>query len=224
MAYNDLGGSMKFKHGKNLIIKDKRSIYIDKTVVIGDNVTIYENNRIMGNSVIGDNVVIYPGCFLKDTTVGNNSNLDSVKSESAQVGNDCNIGPYARLRPNAEIKDGAKVGNFVEIKNAVIGEGSKVSHLAYVGDAVVGKDCNIGCGAIFVNYNGKIKNRITVGNNCFIGSNCNLIAPVVINDNSYICAGTTITENVNEDDFVIGRVRQQVKENRAHEYLKNKGE
>ena len=211
---------MKFKHGKNLIIKDKRSIYIDKTVVIGDNVTIYENNRIMGNSVIGDNVVIYPGCFLKDTTVGNNSNLDSVKSESAQVGNDCNIGPYARLRPNAEIKDGAKVGNFVEIKNAVIGEGSKVSHLAYVGDAVVGKDCNIGCGAIFVNYNGKEKNRSVVGDGVFIGSNVNVIAPVSISNGSYVCAGTTITVNTEVDDFVIGRVKETIKPGYSIKYRK----
>ena len=113
-----------------------------------------------------------------------------------------------------------KVGNFVEIKNANVGDGTKVSHLAYVGDADVGENCNIGCGAIFVNYNGKSKSRTKVGNNSFIGSNCNIIAPVNIEKNTYVCAGTTITENVNEDDFVIGRVRQVVKENRAHEYLK----
>ena len=212
---------MKFKHGKNLVIKDKRSVFIDKTVIVGDNVTIYENNRISGNCVIGNNVTIYPGCFLVDTDVGDNVNLNSVNSESAVIEENCQVGPFARLRPNAVIKSGAKIGNFVEIKNAIIGKGSKVSHLAYVGDATVGENCNIGCGAIFVNYNGKSKNKILVGDNCFIGSNCNLIAPLTINDNSYICAGTTVTE----DDFVIGRVRQQVKENRAHEYLKTvKGE
>ena len=113
-----------------------------------------------------------------------------------------------------------KVGNFVEIKNATIGNGSKVSHLAYVGDAKIGKNCNIGCGAIFVNYNGKIKQVSVVGDDCFIGSNCNVIAPVKIEDKSYICAGTTITEDVNSGDFVIGRVRQVVKENRAKDYLK----
>ena len=112
-----------------------------------------------------------------------------------------------------------------EIKNAVIGKGSKVNHLAYVGDAEIGENCNIGCGAIFVNYNGKIKQKSIVKDNCFIGSNCNIIAPVVIEDNSYICAGTTVTKDVKNGDFVIGRVRQEVKENLAKKYLKEfKGE
>ena len=113
------------------------------------------------------------------------------------------------------------IGNFVEIKNSTLGEGTKACHLAYVGDADIGKNVNIGCGAIFVNYNGRTKSRSKVGDNCFIGSNANVIAPVEIEDNSYVCAGTTVTEKVNSDDFVIGRVRQEVKKNRAHDYLKN---
>ena len=136
--------------------------------------------------------------------------------------------PLGRIVIKGNVKCQTGVGSLkyrilstrVEIKNAVIGKGSKVSHLAYVGDADIGEGCNIGCGAIFVNYNGREKNRTTVGDNCFIGSNCNVIAPLVIESNSYVCAGTTLTENVKSDDFVIGRVRQQVKENRAHEYLK----
>ena len=94
--------------------------------------------------------------------------------------------------------------------------------MAYVGDATVGKNCNIGCGAIFVNYNGRSKSRTVVGDNCFIGSNCNIIAPVNIESDSYICSGTTVTDSVKTDDFVIGRVRQQVKTGRAHDYLKIK--
>ena len=108
-----------------------------------------------------------------------------------------------------------------EIKNATIGKGTAASHLAYVGDADIGQYCNIGCGAIFVNYNGKDKNRTIVEDNCFIGSNCNVVAPVHIKKGSYICAGTTITIDTNEDDFVIGRSRETVKANRAHLYLKN---
>lgn len=211
---------MKVKHGKNFILKNKRSIFIDSTVVIGDNVTIYENNRIEGYCEIKDGAVIMPNCYLKDTVVGCNSVINASQCEMATVGDNCSVGPFARLRPNAKIENCAKIGNFVEIKNAVIGEGTKVSHLAYVGDAEVGKNCNIGCGAIFVNYNGKSKNKTIVGDGCFIGSNCNLIAPLNISEKSYICAGTTVTENVNVDDFVIGRVRAQVKENRAHQYLK----
>lgn len=212
---------MSFKSGENLNILDAKSVFIDDSVIIGKNVTIYENNRISGNSVIGDNVTIFPNCFIKNTVVGDGSTVNFSQTEDAVIGKNVSIGPFARLRPKAEIKDNAKIGNFVEIKNAVIGENSKVCHLAYVGDADVGKNCNIGCGVIFVNYNGKTKCRSTVGDNCFIGSNCNVIAPVTIDSDCYICAGTTVTENVNSDDFVIGRVRQQVIENRAHRYLKS---
>ena len=111
-----------------------------------------------------------------------------------------------------------KIDNLAD--RVKIGEGTKVSHLAYVGDAELGRGCNIGCGAIFVNYNGKTKSRTVVGDNSFIGSNCNVIAPVNIAKNSYICAGTTVSEDVAEGDFVIGRVRQQTKSGGAYKYLK----
>ncbi len=210
------------KHGKNFVVKNKRSVFIGKSVKIGNNVTIYENNRIEGDTVIGDNVTILPNCLIRNTIIDDGSTINYSQCEDAVVGKDCSVGPFARLRPKARLSDQVKIGNFVEIKNANIGKGSKVSHLAYVGDADVGKDCNIGCGAIFVNYNGREKNRTIVGDECFIGSNCNVIAPVEIQSRSYICAGTTITDNVKTDDFVIGRVRQEVKENRAHNYLKEK--
>ena len=207
---------------KNLTLKDEKSIFIDDTVIIGENVIIYENNRIEGNTVIGNNVVLLPNNYIVDTVIGDGTTVNYSQSEKATVGKNCSIGPFSRLRPNADIGDNAKIGNFVEIKNAVIGDGTKVSHLAYVGDAAVGKNCNIGCGAIFVNYNGRSKSRTFVGDNCFIGSNCNIIAPVNIESDSYICAGTTVTDSVKTDDFVIGRVRQQVKTGRAHDYLKIK--
>ncbi len=212
---------MKFKKGKNLILKDKKSIFIGKDVVIGNNVTIYENNRLEGKTEILDGVTLLPNNYIVDSVIGENSLINYSQIDNSIVKNDVNVGPFSRLRPHSVIESGAKIGNFVEIKNATIGKGSKVSHLAYVGDAEIGEDCNIGCGAIFVNYNGKIKQKTIVKDNCFIGSNCNVIAPVTIEANSYICAGTTITQNVNEDDFVIGRVRQEVKQKRAHEYLKN---
>ena len=211
---------MKFKYGKNLTLKDKRTVFIDSTVILGDDVTIYENNRIEGDTIIRSGAVIMPGCFIRNCEIGQNSVINSSQLEDSTVGNNCNIGPFARLRPNSVLKDNVKIGNFVEVKNATIGNGSKISHLAYVGDAIIGADCNVGCGAIFVNYNGRAKHKTTVGDNCFIGSNCNVIAPVKIDSKAYICAGTTVTEDIKSDDFVIGRVRQQIKENRAHEYLK----
>lgn len=215
---------MIFKNKKNLKLMDKKSIFIGKDVVIGNNVTIYENNRIEGKTVIGDNVVLLPNNYIIDTVIGNGTVMNYSQSEQAECGENCKIGPFSRLRPKAKLGNNVHVGNFVEIKNANVGDGTKANHLAYVGDCDVGKDCNIGCGAIFVNYNGRAKNRTVVGDNCFIGSNCNVIAPVEIESDSYICAGTTITDKVNKDDFVIGRVRQIVKENRAHNYLKEKKE
>ena len=227
---NDLYTILKFRvifrrcsmygNRKNLVLKDEKSIFIDETVFIGDNVTIYENTRIEGKCKICDGAVIYPGCFIKDSIIGEHSTVDASRLDGAVVEADASVGPYARLRPGARIGKGARIGNFVEIKNASIGEGTKVSHLAYVGDADVGRFCNVGCGAIFVNYDGRSKHRTTVGDNSFIGSNCNVIAPVNIGKNSYIVAGTTVTSDVSEDDFVIGRVRQENKPRRAHDYLK----
>ena len=213
---------MKFQRGKNLDLKDKKSIFIDNNVIIGDNVTIYENNRIIGNTVIANNSIIFPGCFIVDAKIGESTKIYSSHIEQAEIGKQCIIGPFARLRKGTKLHEKVKVGNFVEIKNSDIGDGSKINHLAYVGDVDMGKDCNVGCGAIFVNYNGREKNRSIVGDECFIGSNCNIIAPVKIESRSYICAGTTVTNDVKTNDFVIGRVRQQVKENCADKYLKQK--
>ena len=208
------------KSGKDLILMDSSSIFIDERAVIGDGVTVYENNRIEGACVIGDGAVLMPGNYIKDSTVGKGTTVDASRIEGAVVGSGASIGPYAHLRAGAVIGDGVRIGNFVEIKNATVGEGSKVAHLSYVGDADIGRGCNIGCGVIFVNYNGKSKNRSTVGDNCFIGSNCNVIAPVTVEKNSYICAATTVSERVREGDFVIGRSRQENKTGRAYEYLK----
>ena len=206
--------------GKELRLMDAKSIFIDESVVIGEGVTVYENNRIEGECVIGNGAVIYPGNFIKNSRIGSGTTVDSSRIESATVGDGVSIGPYARLRPGAQVMDGAHIGNFVEVKNATVGRGTKVGHLAYVGDADIGDGCNIGCGAIFVNYDGRAKHRTTVGDNSFIGSNCNIIAPVRIGKNSYIAAGTTVTEEVSEGDFVIGRVGQTVKPKRAEKYLK----
>lgn len=140
--------------------------------------------------------------------------------QDSYVDSGTSIGPFARLRPGCKIGKKCKIGNFVEIKNSTIGDGTKISHLAYVGDAIVGKNCNIGCGVIFANYNGRLKNTIEVGDNVFIGSNCNLIAPLKIESNIYICAGTTVTQNLLEGDFVIGRCKEVIKPNKAKQYLK----
>ena len=197
---------------------NKKSCFIDKQVQIGKNVTIYENNHLEGNCIIGDNCTLLPNNFIKDCIIAENCTLHSSVMENSTADKSCTIGPFARIRPNSVIGQNCKIGNFVEIKNSSIGSGTKISHLAYVGDSEIGKDCNIGCGVIFANYDGKNKHKIKVGNHVFIGSNCNIIAPVKISANSYICAGTTITENVGNGDFVIGRIKQENKPNRAKKY------
>ena len=207
-------------HGENLKLFDPSSTFIDERAVIGRDVTVYERVRIEGACVIGDGCVIMPDSYIRESTLGTGVRIDASRLEGAVVGDRATVGPYAHLRQGSIIDSGARIGNFVEIKNAHIGEGTKVSHLSYVGDADIGKGCNIGCGAIFVNYNGREKNRSTLEDNCFIGSNCNIIAPVTVRKNSYICAGTTLSSDTSDGDFVIGRSRPEFKRGRAYEYLK----
>lgn len=212
-----------FKRRKlGLKLIGKQSIYIDKTVTIGKNVTIYPNNIIKGSTVIGDNVTLLPNNYIVDSNISENAVIEYSYIEESSVGEFSHIGPYSRLRPKAKIGKNCKIGNFVEVKNSNIGNGTKASHLAYIGDADVGENCNIGCGAIFVNYNGKAKNRSMVGNDCFVGSNVNVIAPVNLADGTYVCAGSTITIDTEPKDFVIARSRETIKHNYADRYKKEK--
>lgn len=194
--------------------------FVDDLAEIADDVFIYPNVYIWGKCKIGSGTVIYPNTTIENSEIGENCVIKSSYIEDSVIKNNVSIGPFAHIRPHSVIENDCKIGNFVEIKASSLGQGTKASHLAYIGDADVGKKCNIGCGAIFVNYNGKSKNRTTVGDNCFVGSNCNIVAPVKIAKNSYICAGTTLTVDTECDDFVIGRCRETIKQNRAHNYLK----
>ena len=198
---------------------NKKSCSIGKNVKIGKNVTIYENNHIEGNCVIGDNVTLFPNNFIDSCVIQSGSIIQNSHMEKSEIGKSCKIGPFARIKANSKIGDNCKIGNFVEIKNSFIGDATKISHHAYVGDAQVGKNCNIGCGVIFANYDGKNKNKTEVGDNVFIGSNCNLIAQLKIDNNAYVSAGTTVTENVNKNEFVIGRVKQVNKINKKNRYI-----
>ena len=129
-------------------------------------------------------------------------------SIDSTVGENTTVGPYAYLRPNSNIGNNVKIGDFVEVKNATIGDGSKASHHSYIGDADVGENVNIGCGVVFVNYDGSTKARVEVGDNVFLGCNSNLVSPLKINSNSYIAAGSTITDEVKENSLAIARARQ----------------
>ena len=197
---------------------NKKSCYIGKGVKFGKNVVIYENNHLEGNIFIGDDTVLLPNNIIINPQIGKNCTITSSMIDSSVIKDNIAIGPFARLRPKSVIENECKIGNFVEIKNSTIGRGCKISHLAYVGDCDMGANCNVGCGVIFANYDGKKKQRSTVGNHVFIGSNCNIIAPVTLKDDSYICAGTTITKNVEQGDLAIGRARQENKTGYAKKY------
>lgn len=192
--------------------------YISPQTTMGQDCQIGEYVCLLGKCVLGNNVTIEPFTIIRDSCIGDNTIITSSDITECTIGQNNHIGPYARLRPHTKTMQNVKIGNFVEIKNSTLEDGVKVNHLAYVGDAYIEKYCNIGCGVIFANYNGKEKNISHVGKHCFIGSNCNVIAPVTLAKNTYICAGTTITHDTNPNDFVIGRSYTTTKPNLAKKY------
>ena len=192
----------------------RKNVYIGKDVILGKNVVLESNVSIDGNSKICDGAKICSGSVLLDTVVGENCIIKhSVVSNSA-IGKRCKIGPFSHIRPGCVLGNDVKVGAFVEIKASLVGNGTKIPHLAYVGDAEIGEMVNVGCGVVFANYDGKTKKKAKIGNNVFIGCNVNIVAPVNIADDTYICAGTTVTKDTEDGDFVIGRVRQENKKRR----------
>ena len=159
---------------------------------------------------IGKNVTINPYVVISSKVkIGNNVTINSFSHlEDCKIKNKVNIGPYARIRPGTTLEEGSKIGNFVEIKKSIIGKKSKVNHLSYVGDSEIGKDVNIGAGTITCNYDGVKKHKTKIKNNVFVGSNSSLIAPVTINENSIIGAGSVITKNVGKKSLTLTRTDQ----------------
>lgn len=192
---------------------DKNNCYIDECVDIGDGSVIYPGVVIEGNCVIGSNCIIGPGCFIKNSNIGDNCHVYCSHIFNSNVENSVHVGPYAFIRDGVSVADGCRIGSFVEVKNSSIDYGSKVSHLSYIGDASIGSDINIGGGVIIANYDGVKKNRTLVGNGCFIGSNCTLVAPVSIGENSVVGASSCITDDVPSNSLSIARTRQVNKKN-----------
>ncbi|WP_413727444.1 bifunctional UDP-N-acetylglucosamine diphosphorylase/glucosamine-1-phosphate N-acetyltransferase GlmU [Sodalis sp. RH19] len=175
----------------------------------GRDVTIDTNVIIEGRVSLGNNVVIGTGCVLKDCDIGDNVVVSPYTvMDQARLRADCTVGPFARLRPGAELEEGAHVGNFVEMKKARLGRGSKAGHLSYLGDAEIGAGVNIGAGTITCNYDGANKHQTVIGDDVFVGSDTQLVAPVTIGNGATIGAGTTVTRSVAENELVLSRVRQ----------------
>ncbi|WP_041521934.1 bifunctional UDP-N-acetylglucosamine diphosphorylase/glucosamine-1-phosphate N-acetyltransferase GlmU [Gilvimarinus agarilyticus] len=179
-------------------------------LIAGRDVEIDINVVIEGKVELGDKVKIGPNCVISNSVIAANSEIKANSIlEDAVVAEGCVIGPYARLRPGTVLKNGAKVGNFVETKKAVIGEGSKVNHLSYIGDCEMGARVNVGAGTITCNYDGVNKFTTTIGDDVFVGSNSALVAPVTLGDTSTVGAGSVVTRDVAADELTVARARQR---------------
>lgn len=195
-----------------VILIDPKATYIESGVEIGEGTTIYPGCYLQKGTKIGRGCTLLPNCRLSGAIVGDHVTIESSVLLDCQVGDGTTVGPFAYIRPGTAIGKRCRVGDFVEIKNSLIGDGTKVSHLTYVGDSDLGKNINLGCGVVFVNYDGKRKQRSVIEDNAFIGCNTNVIAPVKVGEEAYVAAGATITEDVPKGALYIGRARGVIKE------------
>ena len=191
---------------------DIRTAYIDEGVTIGAGTVIYPCVVIEGDVTIGENCTIGQNSRIKDSVIGDDTSIQSSVILESKVGSGTSVGPFAYLRPNSEVGDGCKVGDFVEIKNSKLGDGAKAAHLTYVGDSDVGERVNLGCGVVFVNYDGSRKYRSVVEDGAFIGCNVNLVSPVHVGKDAYIAAGSTITEDVPDGALYVARAKSRTLE------------
>ena len=193
-----------------ITLADPARIDIRGHLTHGKDIFIDINTVIEGNVSIGNNVSIGANCVIKDSKIADDVVILPMSIlDNTSVGKESKVGPYARLRPGAVLSDNTHIGNFVEIKKSFIGVGSKVNHLTYIGDSLVGKNVNIGAGTITCNYDGANKHQTIIGDDVFVGSATQLVAPVKIGKNATIGAGSTITTDVSEDELAITRVKQK---------------
>lgn len=193
------------------------------TTNIGQGSVIYPNTRICSKTKIGKDVVIEDGCIINNSIIEDGVHLKAYTYlTDAQVRKEAKVGPMAQLRPGSDIGEGSKLGNFVEVKKSKLDKKVSVSHLSYVGDAEIGEGVNIGCGFITCNYDGANKHKTVIGEGSFIGSDCQMIAPVKIGKNAYVGSGSTINKDIPDDAFAIARERQVTKEGMAKKFIKKK--
>jgi len=199
---------------QGLGLKDPARFDCRGNLSFGKDCEVDVNVVIEGEVTLGNNTTIAPNCVIKNTKIGDNVViLPNSVIEDATIGNGASIGPFARIRPQANIGENAKIGNFVEVKKSTIGKGSKVSHLSYVGDTIMGSNVNIGAGVITCNYDGANKHQTTIEDGAFVGSDTQLIAPVTIGKNATVGAGSTITKDVPEDQLCLSRSKQTTLKN-----------
>lgn len=197
---------------EGVTIMDPATTYIDDDVKVGRDTIIYPMTWLEHGTVIGEECEIGPNVRFQDVKCGNRVMGQFIYAHECQIDDDVKLGQFVHLRPNTHLFEGVKIDNFIEVKNSNIGKGSKLPHLSYIGDCDMGENVNMGCGTITVNYDGKKKHRTKIGNNAFVGCNSNLVAPVTIEDDAYIAAGSTITKTAPKGKLSIARARQTVVE------------
>ncbi|MDD6816181.1 MAG: UDP-N-acetylglucosamine diphosphorylase [Firmicutes bacterium] len=191
---------------------DLYAAYIDEEVEIGRGTVIGPCVTLKGNTVIGENCIIGQNSRVENCRIADEVEIQSSVLLDSSVGEETKVGPFAYVRPGSRVGAHCKVGDFVEIKNSSFGDGSKASHLTYIGDSDVGSGVNLGCGVVFVNYDGTNKYRSTVEDGAFIGCNSNLVSPVTVGAGAYIGAGSTVTEDVEADALYVARAKGVTKE------------
>lgn len=200
-------------------IEDPDATYISPDVTIGPDTIICANSTILGKCEMGNSNIIGPNTYLQNVKIGNHNEIVFSHIVDSNIKNNSKIGPFARMRGGTIIEGDAKIGNFVEMKNAHIEKGAKVAHLTYIGDTHVGEKTNVGCGTVIANYDGVNKFHTEIGKNCFIGSGTIIVAPLTVEDNAFTAAGSTITKNVLNDEMAIERAPQVNIPNGASRFL-----
>ena len=191
-------------------ILDPARVWIEDQVEVGADTELYPDVALLGATVVGRGCVLHQGAWLRDTVLADGVVVEPYSVlDGARVGAGCRVGPFARLRPGTVLAAGARVGNFVEVKNSRLGEGAKANHLAYLGDAEVGAHANIGAGVVTCNYDGVTKHPTAIGDGAFVGSDTMLVAPVEVGAEASTAAGSVITQDVPPGALAVGRSKQR---------------
>ena len=195
---------------------DPLSVFVSARAQFSGPCSLGSNLQILGKTIIGKNVEIVGSSLIQDSILHDGAFVDfSCVIRNSEIEGGARVGPFAHLRPQSYVEEGAKVGNFVELKNTRLGKNVKVNHLSYLGDAQVGEDANIGCGTITCNYDGVLKHKTVIGKGAFIGSDTQLVAPIIIGDEAYVASGTTVTEDVPAGALALSRPELLIKEGYA---------
>ncbi|MDR2884440.1 MAG: bifunctional UDP-N-acetylglucosamine diphosphorylase/glucosamine-1-phosphate N-acetyltransferase GlmU [Deferribacteraceae bacterium] len=210
------------EQGVSIINPD--DVYLSPDVTIAQDVTIYPNVYLQGKTTINKGCTLYSGVRIVDSAVDEGCVIkENTLIEESHVGAKCNVGPMAHLRPHSTLVGENSIGNFVEIKNATVGKGSKANHLTYLGDATIGVNTNVGCGTITCNYDGFKKHHTTIGDNVFVGSDVQFVAPITVGDGAIVAAGTTVTADIPNNALAIARTPQKNLDDKAGSIRLQKG-